>query len=70
MKSLTVPSYRLPSALSKWRARNGALISSTWTYRPRSLPLTDTVAKLQRGAGLPAAANTRYDRQVLTIDGS
>ena len=56
--------------LSKWRARNGFLISSTWTYSPRSLPLTDTVAKLQRGAGLPAAVKTRYDRQVLTMDGS
>ena len=29
------------------------MISSTWTYSPRSLPFTDTVAKLQRGAGIP-----------------
>ena len=70
VKSLTVPSYRLPSARSKWRARNGALISSTCTYNPRSFPFTDTVAKLQRGAGLPVAAKIRYDRQVLTIEGS
>ena len=70
VKSLTVPSYRLPAVLSKWRARNGALISSTWTYSPRLRPLTDTVAKLQRGAGLLAAAKTRYDRQVLTMESS
>ena len=28
VKSLTVPSYRLPLALLKWRARKGFLISS------------------------------------------
>ena len=44
--------------------------SSTCTYSPRFLPFTDTVAKLQRGAGLPAAAKTRYDRHVLTMEGS
>ena len=70
MKSLTVPSYRLPSALAKWRARKGFFISSTWTYSPRLFPFTLTVAKLHRGEGNPAAAKTWYARQVLTIEGS
>ena len=70
MKSLTVPSYRLPSGSANSRASMEVSMSSTLTYKPRFSPLTDTAAKLQRGAGCPAAAKAAYERHVPMSDSS
>ena len=59
-KSAPCPSYRLPLSLPKRERRKRLLMDSTFAYVPRSVPLTRTCAKLQRGAATPARANNRY----------